>query len=125
MGEHHEMRVRVVKADAAHDWQEIPVPEGDAAPPGEEVVLCRATDGRFSVGLWRRAPEEGPMELPYHEMAVLLEGEVELTLDDGTVLRAGPGDVIVAPKGARATWRSLSPVRKFWAVYREPEDEAS
>lgn len=64
------------------------------------------------------------MEPPYHEMAVLLEGEVELTLDDGTVLRAGPGDVIVAPRGARAIWRSLPPVRKFWAVYREPEDGA-
>ena len=124
MGEHHEMRVRVVKADAVHDWRGIPVPEGDAAPPGEEVVLFRATDGRFSVGHWRRAPEEGPMESPYHEIAILLEGEVELTLDDGTVLRAGPGDVIVAPRGAKATWRSLSPVRKFWAVYREPEDEA-
>ena len=121
MGEHHETKVRVVEADAAHDWQRIPVPEGDQAPPGEEVVLFRAMDGRFSVGLWRRAPEEGPMEPPYHEMAILLEGEVELTLDDGTVLRAGPGDVIVAPKGARATWRSLSPVRKFWAIYREPE----
>lgn len=123
MGEHHEMKVRVIRADAELDREEIPVGEGDPSPPGEEVVLFRAMDERFSVGFWRRAPEEGPMEPPYHEMAILLEGEVELTLDDGTVLRAGPGDVIVAPRGAKATWRSLSPVRKFWAVYEEPEEE--
>ncbi|HXF71791.1 MAG TPA: cupin domain-containing protein [Actinomycetota bacterium] len=121
MGEHHEMKVRVVKADAAHDWQGIPIAPGETGPPGEEVVLFRSMDGRFSAGLWRRDPQEGPMAPPYHEIAILLEGEVELTLDDGTVLRAGPGDVIVAPEGAKATWRSLSPVRKFWAVYREPE----
>jgi uncharacterized cupin superfamily protein len=123
MGEHHEMRVRVIKADAELDWREIPVPPDDPSPPGEEVVLFRAQDERFSVGLWRRAPEEGPMEPPYHEMAIVLEGEVELTLEDGTVLRAGPGDVIVAPQGSRATWRSLSPVRKFWAVYRERDGD--
>lgn len=32
----------------------------------------------------------------------------------------GPGDAIVTPKGSRATWRALSPVEKFWAIYREP-----
>lgn len=120
MSEHHEMRVRVVKADAVLDWEEVPRPEGDTAPPGEEVVLFRAGDARFSVGLWKRAPETGSMEPPYHEMAYIVEGEVELHLDDGTVLTAGPGDVIVAPKGGRAVWKSLSPVKKFWAIYREP-----
>ena len=38
---------------------------------------------------------------------------------DGTVHRAGPGDVLVTPKGSKATWRALSPVKKFWAIYEE------
>jgi uncharacterized cupin superfamily protein len=59
------------------------------------------------------------MEPPYHEIAVLIEGDVEITDADGSVHRAGPGDVIVTPNGTKATWRSLSPVRKFWAVYKE------
>ena len=50
-------------------------------------------------------------------LAIVLDGEVEITLDDGTVLRAGPGDVIDTPKGSGGHWKNLSPVRKFWAIY--------
>jgi uncharacterized cupin superfamily protein len=113
--------IRVIRADE-HDqltWEEIPTEPGEEAPPGEEVVSFRAGDGRFSFGLWRRVPETGAMEPPYHEIAVLIEGEVELVEPDGTVHRAGPGDVIVTPKGSTATWKALSPVRKFRAVYKE------
>jgi uncharacterized cupin superfamily protein len=114
--------IRIVKADE-HDglaWEEIPTEAGDPNEPGSEVVSFRSGDGAFSFGLWRRVPETGPMEPPYHEIAVLIEGEVELIERDGTVHRAGPGDVIVTPKGSKATWKALSPVKKFWAVYKEP-----
>jgi uncharacterized cupin superfamily protein len=56
---------------------------------------------------------------PYHEVALILEGEVEVELEDGTVLRAGPGDILDTPKGSSGFWRSLSPVRKIWAIYEE------
>jgi uncharacterized cupin superfamily protein len=114
--------IRVIRAEEqdALGWEEIPTEPGDPSPPGEEVVSFRAGDGRFSFGLWRRVPETGPMEPPYHEIAVLIEGEVELHEEDGTVHRAGPGDVIVTPKGSKATWKALSPVKKFWTIYQEP-----
>jgi uncharacterized cupin superfamily protein len=32
----------------------------------------------------------------------------------------GPGDVLITPKGSKATWKALSPVKKFWTVYKEP-----
>ena len=89
-------------------------------PPGEEVVSFRAGDGMFSFGLWRRVPETGPMDLPYHEIAVIIEGEVEVTETDGTVNQVGPGDVLITPKGSKATWNALSPVKKFWTIYKEP-----
>ena len=114
--------IRVIRA-SDHDalpWEEIPTGEGDPNPPGEEVVSFRAADGRFSFGLWRRVPETGPMEPPYHEIAVIVEGEVEVHEEDGTVHRAGPGDVLITPKGSTATWKALSPVKKFWAIYKEP-----
>jgi uncharacterized cupin superfamily protein len=114
--------IRVIRA-GEHDalpWEEIPVEAGDPTPPGEEVVSFRSGDGRFAFGLWRRAPETGPMAPPYHEIAVIVEGDVELEEEDGTVHRAGPGDVVITPKGSTATWRALSPVKKFWAIYREP-----
>lgn len=114
--------IRVIPAGGHDelDWAEIPTDPGETDPPGEEVVSFRSGDGSFAFGLWRRAPETGPMEPPYHEVAVLIEGEVELVEEDGTVHRAGPGDVILTPKGSRATWKALSPVKKFWAIYQEP-----
>jgi uncharacterized cupin superfamily protein len=115
-------RIRVIHA-GEHDalaWEQIPTEPGDPNPPGEEVVVFRAGDGRFAFGLWRRVPETGPMAPSYHEIAVILEGDVEIHEEDGTVHRAGPGDVLITPKGSRATWKALSPVRKLWAIDKEP-----
>lgn len=110
--------IRVV-AGSDPDWVEVPRPPGDENPPGEEAVAFRSDDGRLSCGLWRRLPEEGPMDLSGHEIAIILEGEVEVTGEDGTVHRVGPGDVLVTPRGTRATWKALSPVKKFWVWYEE------
>ncbi len=115
-------RIRVIRA-SDHEtlpWEQIPTEAGDPTPPGEEVVSFRAGDGRFAFGLWRRDPETGPMEPPYHEIAVIIEGKVEILEEDGTVHRAGPGDVLITPKGSRSTWRAITPVKKFWAIDKEP-----
>ncbi len=115
-----EPSIRVIRAGEDLPWQQIPTAPEDPVPPGEEVISFRSADERFSFGLWRRAPETGPMELAYHEIAVIIEGEVEIRERDGTVHRVGPGDVLITPKGSRATWTARSPVKKFWAVYKEP-----
>ncbi len=112
--------ITVIRASehGALAWHQVPRPAGDEAPPGEEVATFRSADGRFVTGLWRRVPEEGPMALDeYHEIALILEGEVEVTDADGTVHRVGPGDLLITPKGTRATWRALSPVKKVWMIY--------
>lgn len=113
--------IRVVRATEHDDlgWEVIPMEADDPTPPGEEVVSFHSGDRRFSFGIWRRDPETGPMDLPYHEIAVIIEGEVEIEEPDGTVHRVGPGDVLITPKGSRATWRALTPVKKFWAVHHE------
>jgi uncharacterized cupin superfamily protein len=113
--------IRVIRGDQHEslDWQEVPRPEGDDAPAGEETVAFRSADGKSVIGFWRRDPEEGPMVLDaYHEIAFILEGQVEVTDDDGTVHRAGPGDLLITPKGTRATWHSLSPIKKLWVIYK-------
>ena len=59
------------------------------AEPRREVldrrVAARAGDGTF--------------DREYHEIACMIEGDVEIETDDGRVLPAGPGDVIVHPRG--------------------------
>ncbi len=112
-------RIRTIDANAEHlTWTQIPTEPGDPTPPGEEAVVFRSLDGQAAVGLWRRAPETGPMDLrDYHEVACLLQGEVDVAIDGGGVLNVGPGDVLVTPRGSHAEWRARSPVRKLWAVY--------
>ena len=101
------------------DWTIIPTDPGDPNEPGEETVLFRSIDAQASVGLWRRAPETGAMDLSaYHEVACLLEGEVDVAPGGGdAILSVGPGDVLVTPRGTLAEWRARSAVRKLWAVY--------
>jgi uncharacterized protein len=100
------------------DWAEIGTEPGDPNAPGEETVTFRSIDGQAAVGLWRRVPETGPMDLSgYHEIACLIEGEVDVAVDGGDVLPVGPGDILVTPRGSSAEWRAKTPVKKFWAVY--------
>jgi uncharacterized cupin superfamily protein len=122
-----EAGARVIEAGSSFEWQEVARPPGDTAPPGQETILFRSRDRMFSCGFWKRGPETGALEPPFHEIMCLLEGSVEVVRSDGSTLPVGPGDVLAAPNGSRATWRSLSPVRKFWAVHhgaaegRDPE----
>jgi uncharacterized protein len=115
-----ETAIRTASADGAGlEWSTIPTEPGDPNEPGEETVVFRSIDEQASVGLWRRVPETGPMDLSaYHEIACLLQGEVDVAPEGGgEVLSVGPGDVLVTPRGTRAEWRARSPVRKLWAVY--------
>ena len=99
------------------DWTEAARNPEETDPPGRS---CTAFDRNgFSVGFWERDVQRRHFVRPYHEVAYIIEGDVEITLEDGEVLRAGAGDILVTPKGSRGFWRNLSPVRKCWAVFDE------
>ena len=108
--------IGVTKSDADLSWREVPRPEGDDTPPGEDVQLFESRDGRFTAGLWRRPVREGAMTRPFHEVSVIIDGIVEITDQDGTVHRAEPGDILVTPRGSEGTWRCVTDVKKFWAI---------
>jgi uncharacterized cupin superfamily protein len=59
------------------------------------------------------------MDLTYHEVACLTDGEVDVQTDDGRLLSVGPGDVLVTPKGTGGLWKAKSRVEKLWAVHHE------
>jgi uncharacterized protein len=111
--------MRVIAADDPVEWITLDNPPGDENAPGQEWYAWRNPDAKFSTGVWRRDPETGTFDREYHEVACLIEGDVEIETEDGRVLPAGPGDVIVTPEGSRGVWRASSPVRKFWAVHHE------
>jgi uncharacterized cupin superfamily protein len=110
--------VRVIKPPDVQ-WTEAARNPEETDPPGVEFTAGLSPDQKFSAGFWQRDVQRRPFERPYHEIAYIIEGEVEVRLDDGTVLRAGPGDILDTPKGSKGFWQNLSPVRKFWAVYED------
>lgn len=111
--------MRVIGANAPVEWITLENAPGDENPPGQEWYAWRNPDAKFSTGVWRREPETGGFDREYHEVACLIEGDVEIETADGRVLRAGAGDVLVTPQGSSGAWRARTPVTKFWAVHHE------
>ena len=111
-------QIRVVGL-ADMQWSESARNPEETDPPGREATAATSPDQKFSVGYWQRDLQRRHFVRPYHEVALILEGEVEVELEDGTVLRAGPGDILDTPKGSSGFWRSLSPTRKLWAIYED------
>ena len=87
--------------------------------PGQEFTAAHSVDDKFSFGLWRRDAQSRHFERPYHEIAYIIEGQVEITDDDGEVLVAGPGDILITPQGSKGYWKNLSPVKKVRGIYEE------
>jgi len=111
--------VRTIGRDDAVNWVTLDNPPGDTIPPGQEWYAWRNVDGRFSTGVWQRVPETGTFELGYHEVACLIEGQVDIEMGDGKTFHVGPGDALATPIGSKGVWRAHTPVKKFWVVHHE------
>ena len=59
----------------------------------------------------------------YHEMKIILEGEVDISDETGQVVRAVAGDVFYFPKGSVITFRTKSHCKAFYTGQR-PEGAA-
>ena len=111
-------KVRVIRPKDVI-WEEALRTAEETEAPGQEFTAARSVDDRFSFGLWRRDTQSRHFERPYHEIAYIIEGEVEITDDDGELLIAGPGDILITPQGSKGYWKNLSPVKKVWGIYEE------
>jgi uncharacterized cupin superfamily protein len=40
-------------------------------------------------------------------------GHVEATCEDGQVVKAGPGDILITPQGSKGYWRNHVGVKKL------------
>lgn len=115
-------RIRVIKPEHI-EWQEAMRYPEETDPPGQEFTAAKSADDKFSFGLWQREVQRRYFERPYHEIAYILEGEVEITDDGGEVYVAGPGDIVITPMGSKGYWKNLSPVKKVWGIYEDTESE--
>ena len=120
MSDAKDTRIRVVKPEDI-TWDEAMRYAEETDPPGQEYTAAKSMDEKFSFGLWRRDVQRRHFERDYYEIAYIIEGQVEVTDDDGEVVVAGPGDLLITPKGSRGYWKNLSPVKKVWGIYEESD----
>ena len=89
-------------------------------PPSMEVAGVNAFLGDVSVsddpektivgGFFRMEKSDEPLvyEYTYHEMKVIVEGEMTISDQDGNIAHATVGDVFYFPKGSIITFQSPS-----------------
>lgn len=79
--------------------------------------LFEDTASTLRIGVWDSTPyARGARPHKVHELMHLIEGEVELTHQDGTSVIVKPGDTVFVPQGTPCAWTSTVYVRKFYAV---------
>lgn len=79
--------------------------------------LFEDTSSPLRIGVWDSTPyARGARPHKVHELMHLIEGEVELTHEDGTSVVVKPGDTVFVPQGTPCAWTSTVYVRKFYAV---------
>lgn len=79
-------------------------------------VVTAADGAPVAVGLMSLREGSFPWELTYDEVQLVLEGELHLGTDDGTVVGL-PGDVLYVPKGTRLTFGTPSWTRFLYVTY--------
>lgn len=118
MADQKDTRIRVIHPEEVV-WEESPRGPEETDLPGEVFTGFTSPDEKFTAGYWQRDVQRRDFVRPYHEIAYIIEGNVRLTTEDGDVVEAGPGDIVVTPNGSKAHWHSTSRVRKFWAIYED------
>jgi len=113
------LKARVIRPSQIA-WEEAEQEDpNDTDPPGEVFTAAESHDERFGVGLWQRDIERIRFDMAFTEVCYILEGEVEITAEDGTVSVARAGDILVVPQGMKGRWTNLSPVKKVWATFED------
>ena len=112
------MTVRSIHIETAQAEDFAPAPDRvvRGSPRGETRNAYESADGRKYFGEWSCG--EGAWRVSYTEWEYcrILEGQVRLTGDDGTVVEAGPDGNLVIEPGFEGIWENLTPVRKLYVI---------
>jgi len=70
--------------------------------------------GVFNWPIWEKEPSEFPWTYDSRETCFLLEGEVEVTPENGEPVHFSAGDLVIFPAGMNCHWRITKAVRKHY-----------
>ena len=77
-------------------------------PTAEQIAEMR------KCATWSKEESVFDWEYDMEETCYLLDGEVKVTTDDGSVVTFGKGDLVTFPKGLRCVWDVTKSVRKHY-----------
>lgn len=89
------------------------------APDEASQVLHASPDGKFIVQVWEcRSPVELRFrDYPCDEFMTLIDGEVEVSDEEGITQRLTSGDSFLLKKGHKGLWRQSGRLRKYSVCY--------
>ena len=89
-------------------------------PQGRWALLCAPEDDRAltRVGIFHCEPHRIEVPLQSDELMYMLEGEVRIDLDDGTVVELGTGDMAVLPKDRQITLTYKTPCKQMFVTVK-------
>jgi uncharacterized protein len=110
--------VRSFPTETAEREEFAPAPDRlvNGNPAGETRNAYESADGRKYFGEWSCSAGAWRVSYSEWEYCRILEGNVRLTNNDGSVVEAGPGGNLVIEPGFEGVWENLTPVRKLYVV---------
>ena len=64
---------------------------------------------------WSCEVSEFPWEYIEQESCYILEGQVDITTEDGEIVSIGPGDFVIFPRGLKCEWKVRQSVLKHFS----------
>jgi len=96
--------------------------KGEQPTQHDHIAFTNDTGDMF-VGMWDSTPFESEMApYPCHEFVRLLEGEIVITEDDGTVSEFAADDCFFVPMGTACSWRTTGYVKKYYGIVAPAEE---
>ena len=110
--------LEAVKLSAVEDRPFMQVIASDK-PVAGGMTSFQSSDGKLDVGFYHGS--EVTLQIngwPVDEVMIFLEGQVEITNQDGLSSIYGPGEMLVMPKGFIGTWRQIGSIKKLNVSYQ-------
>ena len=67
--------------------------------------------------IWEKEVSTFDWHYDTNETFYVIEGEVEVELDDGTKVSFGAGDLVTFSEGVKCTWHVKKPIRKHYKLF--------
>ena len=110
--------LEAVKLSAVEDRPFMQVIASDK-PVAGGMTSFQSSDGKLDVGFYHGSEVTSQINgWPVDEVMIFLEGQVEITNQDGLSRIYGPGEMLVMPKGFIGTWRQIGSIKKLNVSYQ-------